>query len=117
MPDRTLVCCDCKKDFVFSEAEQQFFQDRGFDHDPKRCVECRRGRRRKFQSRGGRGGGGKPRGGDGGRSEPRAAKPRAPAGEMHTTTCSRCEQETQVPFVPDGVRPVFCMPCLKQQTR
>ena len=22
-----------------------------------------------------------------------------------------------LPFVPDGVRPVFCMPCLKQQTR
>ena len=79
-------------------------------------MECRRGRRRKFQSRGGRGGGGKPRGGEGDRSEPRAAKPR-PASEMHTTTCSKCEQETQVPFVPDGVRPVFCMPCLKQQTR
>jgi CxxC-x17-CxxC domain-containing protein len=121
VPDRTLVCCDCQNDFVFSEAEQQFFRDRGFDHDPKRCVECRRGRRRKFQSRGGRGTGGnsrpQPEGGADATTEGRGADRRAPAAELHTTTCSQCNQETKVPFRPDGVRPVFCMPCLKQQTR
>ena len=116
MADRTLVCCDCEKEFVFSEAEQAFFKERGFDHDPKRCVECRRGRRKKFQSRsGGSGGGGRPRGGNGAAQQ--RPRPRKPAGEMHTATCSKCNQETQVPFKPDGVRPVFCMPCLKQQTR
>ncbi len=139
MADRTLACSDCGKDFVFSEAEQEFFRERGFDHDPKRCVECRRGRRRKFQARasgGGRSGNGDPNGAE--RREhtapqrPRtetngamdgeaegAARPRShtPTATMHTTVCSSCEQETEVPFQPDGVRPVYCMPCLKKQTR
>ena len=36
---------------------------------------------------------------------------------MHTAVCSDCATETKVPFVPDSVRPVFCLPCLKKQTR
>ena len=36
---------------------------------------------------------------------------------MNEVICSACGEETLVPFVPDGVRPVFCLPCLKQQTR
>jgi CxxC-x17-CxxC domain-containing protein len=36
---------------------------------------------------------------------------------MHTATCSVCGVATEVPFVPDGVRPVYCLPCLKRQTR
>jgi len=123
--DRTLACSDCGKDFVFSEAEQAFFKERGFDHDPKRCVECRRGRRRKFQSRSPGGSGADQSRGDS-RGNPRQDRPngavdtrppRASTAEMHTTVCSSCSEETQVPFRPDGVRPVYCMPCLKQQTR
>ena len=136
MADRTLACSDCGKDFVFSEAEQEFFRERGFDHDPKRCVECRRGRRRRFQARasgGERSGNGdangagrhersatqRPRRAEAGGEANAAASPRAQASTaaMHTTVCSSCEQETEVPFRPDGVRPVYCMPCLKQQTR
>lgn len=36
---------------------------------------------------------------------------------MFAATCSLCSTETQVPFQPDGVRPVFCLPCLKRRTR
>jgi len=123
VPDRTLPCCDCGQDFVFSEAEQAFFRERGFDHDPKRCVECRRGRRKKFQSRGGgdRTGGAtdseRPREAQENGQASRRDRPRPAGGATHSAVCSSCNQETEVPFKPDGVRPVFCMPCLKQQTR
>ena len=32
--DKTLVCRDCGKEFVFSASEQQFFADKGFQNDP-----------------------------------------------------------------------------------
>ena len=31
--------------------------------------------------------------------------------EMHDITCSECGTETQVPFKPDGERPVYCKDC------
>ena len=37
--DKTLVCRDCGKEFVFSASEQQFFADKGFQNDPTRCHE------------------------------------------------------------------------------
>ena len=36
--DKTLVCRDCGKEFVFSASEQQFFADKGFQNDPTRCM-------------------------------------------------------------------------------
>jgi CxxC-x17-CxxC domain-containing protein len=39
--DRVLTCVDCNKTFVFSAAEQQFFRETGFMHDPKRCKQCK----------------------------------------------------------------------------
>ncbi|MGB3907471.1 MAG: CxxC-x17-CxxC domain-containing protein [Methanomethylovorans sp.] len=32
--------------------------------------------------------------------------------EMHNATCADCGKETQVPFVPDPNRPVYCRDCL-----
>jgi len=31
--------------------------------------------------------------------------------EMHTIKCSDCGKEDQVPFKPDGTRPVYCREC------
>jgi len=31
--------------------------------------------------------------------------------EMHDVTCADCGKETQVPFKPDGTRPVYCKDC------
>lgn len=31
--------------------------------------------------------------------------------EMHRTTCSNCGRECQVPFKPNGSKPVFCSDC------
>jgi len=30
---------------------------------------------------------------------------------LHKVTCSECGQETEVPFEPDGERPVYCRDC------
>lgn len=35
--------------------------------------------------------------------------------EMFTVTCSDCGNETQVPFKPDGERPVYCRDCYKKR--
>lgn len=34
--------------------------------------------------------------------------------EMHKTTCSDCGEETEVPFVPSGDRPVYCRDCYQK---
>lgn len=37
-----------------------------------------------------------------------------PAGKMFDAKCWNCGKETQVPFQPDGKRPVYCLSCFKQ---
>jgi CxxC-x17-CxxC domain-containing protein len=34
--------------------------------------------------------------------------------EMHDVTCSECGKQTQVPFKPDGSRPVYCSNCYQK---
>ncbi|UCD14021.1 MAG: DNA-directed RNA polymerase [Thermoplasmatales archaeon] len=34
--------------------------------------------------------------------------------ELHTVTCADCGNETQVPFKPDGSRPVYCQECYRK---
>ncbi len=46
MADRKLVCVDCGDEFDFTEGEQQFFADKGFDA-PKRCKPCRQAKKNK----------------------------------------------------------------------
>jgi len=48
--DKTIKCADCATDFTFTASEQQFFAEKGFTNEPKRCPTCRRNRR---QQRGG----------------------------------------------------------------
>lgn len=52
MADKTLVCKDCGKEFIFTEGEQAFYQERGFENEPKRCVECRKARKQRNNNRG-----------------------------------------------------------------
>lgn len=35
--------------------------------------------------------------------------------KMHDIVCSDCGKEAQVPFKPDGVRPVYCQDCYKKR--
>ena len=78
--NKTLVCNDCGKEFVFTAGEQEFYASRGFQNEPQRCKECRDARKN-------------------------AAKgPR----EMFVTTCAECGKEAKVPFQPSNDRPVYC---------
>lgn len=38
-----------------------------------------------------------------------------PPREMHKVTCADCGQETEVPFKPDGTRPVYCRDCYQKR--
>jgi ssDNA-binding Zn-finger/Zn-ribbon topoisomerase 1 len=51
MEDRTLVCKDCGKEFVFTVGEQEFYKEKGFDNDPVRCPECRKARKQQRNNR------------------------------------------------------------------
>ena len=42
MTDKTLKCQDCGAEFVFSVREQEFYAEKGFDNEPKRCADCRK---------------------------------------------------------------------------
>lgn len=55
MADKTLTCKDCNMEFVFSEGEQAFYKEKGFENEPQRCPECRKAK--KNQRRGGGSGG------------------------------------------------------------
>ena len=49
--DKTLVCKDCNNEFVFTEGEQAFYKEKGFDNEPTRCVDCRRARKQQNNNR------------------------------------------------------------------
>ena len=39
MADKTITCKDCGADFVFTEAEQEFYREKGFENEPVRCQD------------------------------------------------------------------------------
>lgn len=45
MADKTLKCKDCGAEFIFTEGEQEFYREKGFENEPQRCPECRRARK------------------------------------------------------------------------
>ncbi|HBS58907.1 MAG TPA: zinc-binding protein [Firmicutes bacterium] len=90
--DKELTCKDCGQEFVFTAGEQQFYAEKGFENIPGRCPSCRSAR--KNQSRGGYGN--------------RAQR------EMFTAVCASCGVETQVPFKPNGLKPVYCRDCFQR---
>lgn len=53
MPDETIRCTDCGRNFTFTTKEQDFFNEKGFT-PPKRCRDCRQAKK---EQRGGGSGG------------------------------------------------------------
>ncbi len=37
MADKNITCKDCGKEFVFTEGEQEFYKEKGFENEPQRC--------------------------------------------------------------------------------
>lgn len=52
MGDKTLNCKDCGVDFIFTEGEQAFYKEKGFENEPQRCPDCRRARKQQRNNRG-----------------------------------------------------------------
>lgn len=50
MADKVLVCKDCGKEFTFTESEQAFYKEKGFENEPQRCPECRRAKKQQRNS-------------------------------------------------------------------
>lgn len=51
MPDQTLVCKDCGDEFVFTENDQAFYEEKGYT-PPKRCKKCRAINKQRLAERG-----------------------------------------------------------------
>lgn len=81
--NKTLTCKDCGAEFEFTAGEQEFFASKGFVNEPQRCKDCRNKRKEA-------------------RSDRRT---------MHDAVCASCGAECQVPFLPNGERPVYCSEC------
>jgi DNA replicative helicase MCM subunit Mcm2 (Cdc46/Mcm family) len=45
--DKTIVCKDCGKEFVFTVRDQEFYEQMGFNNEPQRCKDCRNARKNK----------------------------------------------------------------------
>lgn len=45
MADKTLECKDCGKEFIFTEGEQAFYKEKGFENEPQRCSDCRKAKK------------------------------------------------------------------------
>lgn len=118
MPSTTeIICSSCDTAFLYTEAERAFRESRGLDR-PMTCPECRARERSQRngdlitlyqksetfdpflfpnEAQNGHNHGGPGRGRDG--------------RTMHHATCAACGNETRVPFVPRGDRPVYCRAC------
>ncbi len=85
--DKTLVCRDCGKEFIFSAGEQEFFAEKGFVNEPSRCKPCRDAR--KYSSR----------------------------RVMYTGVCASCGKEAKVPFEPKNGKPLYCSDCFAKMNQ
>lgn len=99
--EQTLTCADCSTQFAFTVADQEFFAEKGFNNPPRRCKPCRVAAKANRE------------GGSGGYGGARSSGFGAPR-EMHDVTCSSCGQATQVPFKPNGSKPVYCRDCFRR---
>ena len=50
MSDVKIKCQDCGEEFIFSERDQKFYEEKGFQ-PPKRCKNCRNIKKDKFLSK------------------------------------------------------------------
>ena len=85
--DKTLICRDCRQQFLFSSGEQTFFSSKGLVNEPKRCPSCR--------------------------LLMRVQRSGADPSSTAEVSCAECGSPTRVPFQPKGYRPVYCTYCFR----
>jgi CxxC-x17-CxxC domain-containing protein len=104
--DRTITCVDCGVEFIHSAADQEYYAQKGFSSDPKRCASCRASRRASRDAGYDVRDIGGPRGYE--RGDDRVAR------EYFAVICSSCGNQAQVPFKPRMDRPVYCSDCFRE---
>lgn len=87
--EKILKCRECGEDFVFSAGEQEFYAEKGLKNEPARCPACRASYRNN---------------GSGSKTGRR----------LYSAVCARCGMVTQVPFEPNGSKPVYCRECFQR---
>ncbi len=92
--DKTLVCKECGKEFVFFASEQEFYESKGFTNEPGRCPACRQARKQRL-----------------------GIVSERPERQMYPAVCAECGKETEVPFKPSEDRPVYCRDCYNAHHR
>lgn len=91
--DKSILCIDCSKGFIWTSGEQVFFRDKQLQNPPKRCKECKQAKNERL-----------------------AAIAAAQASGVRqrievSVNCARCTETTTVPFYPSQGRPVYCRSC------
>ena len=81
--DKTLKCKECGKDFVLTAGEQEFYAEKGFQNEPKKCKECRAARKTAIKGQ----------------------------REMFDAVCADCGAPCKVPFNPTEGKAVYCSAC------
>ncbi len=104
--DRTMTCVDCGVEFIHSAADQEYYAQKGFTSEPKRCASCRAYRRATRDTTGGDRTSGSPRGYE--RADEHAPR------EYFVAVCTSCGNQAQVPFKPRMDKPVYCSDCYRQ---
>ena len=94
MLTKDIVCVACRSYFEFSSEEQEFYESRGFQA-PKKCKSCRVKAKQQRELYG--------------QGDKSFAAPRP----MFDALCYTCNSGMQLPFQPDGTRPVYCRECYK----
>ena len=82
--DKELECKECGKRFVFSAQEQEFFQKKGFEHEPARCPDCRKKKRQIIEK------------------------------EMTEITCANCGKQTKALINIKKNIPIYCRECFEK---
>ncbi len=45
MANISIVCKGCGETFLFTDNEQAFYKEKGFENEPLRCPDCRKARK------------------------------------------------------------------------
>lgn len=108
--DKTLTCVQCGSTFVFTAGEQEFYQEKGYTNEPKRCKPCRDEAKR-AKSAGSAAATGAAAAGSG--LQGNAGAPARSGRQMFDIVCDECHQPSQVPFQPTPGRKILCRSCFQ----
>jgi len=93
LEDKTIMCIDCSRDFIWTAGEQAFFRDKKLQNPPKRCKDCKQAKNDRLAAIA-------------------AAQTTGVRQRIEVSVkCARCGEATTVPFYPSQGRPVFCRSC------